>query len=97
MKYFQSSYDRPDPAEVRKRYELELKEQMEAKKKIEDEVSLVMGSVRAMMIISYCYHRERERRGRRRRGLRGGCRSSRRRWRGSLRRSRTRRRRRRMR
>ena len=38
MKYFQSSYDRPDPAEVRKRYELELKEQMEAKKKIEDEV-----------------------------------------------------------
>ena len=38
MKYFQSSYDRPDPAEVRKRYELELKEQMEAKKKIDDEV-----------------------------------------------------------
>ena len=37
-KYFQSSYDRPDPAEVRKRYELELKEQMEAKKKIDDEV-----------------------------------------------------------
>ena len=34
----QSSYDRPDPAEVRKRYELELKEQMEAKKKIDDEV-----------------------------------------------------------
>ena len=30
LKYFQSSYDRPDPAEVRKRYELELKEQMEA-------------------------------------------------------------------
>ena len=38
LKYFQSSYDRPDPAEVRKRYELELKEQMETKKKIEDEV-----------------------------------------------------------
>ena len=36
---FQSSYDRPDPAEVRKRYELELKEQMEIKKKLDDEVS----------------------------------------------------------
>ena len=38
LKYFQSSYDRPDPAEGRKRYELELKEQMETKKKIDDEV-----------------------------------------------------------
>ena len=37
LKYFQSSYDRPDPAEARKRYELELKEQMEAKKKYDDE------------------------------------------------------------
>ena len=46
MKYFQSSYDRPDPAEVRKRYELELKEQMEAKKMIDDEVrSLVTVTV----------------------------------------------------
>ena len=36
---FQSSYDRPDPAEVRKRYEQELKEQMEIKKKLDDEVS----------------------------------------------------------
>merc|ERR1719422_1674152 len=32
-----SSYDRPDPAETRRRYELELKEQMEAKKRFDDE------------------------------------------------------------
>ena len=33
----QSSYDRPDPAEARRRYEQELKEQMDAKKKLDDE------------------------------------------------------------
>ena len=33
----QSSYEREDPAQARKRYEQELKEQMDAKKKLDDE------------------------------------------------------------
>lgn len=34
----QPSHHRPDPAEARKRYEQELKEQMEAKKRVDDEI-----------------------------------------------------------
>ena len=37
LTFLQSSYDRPDPAEARRRYEQELKEQMDAKKKLDDE------------------------------------------------------------